>query len=384
MAAVGEALEEILRSLEKSPKRAPTPLPVPQSSPSSTTLESAAETTSPGASTSRRWRRLPLVLGSLAFAGVLAMVIIAFAISDPDAPTPQTAENRSVTEPLPGEVATAVADTPIPISVAVPIDAATEVAKATAVDATPQVTPDTAQNAVAAPNKDVEFNCLRHQKNQDWAALDLCASQLNQLNPTLATELRKQANLEIRSALRVKGLEAALDQKDLKQAKSELDQIWTGSRSYERSKLKYENLEIQVINDLVARLQLADSGNCEMYKFILANERDKNPPRVIQEATRRAKCTPTLPSECDHETLAKMGLDFQAAGRHDRALQAFSVAWDCKPEPQYAQRAFVNACNALNTEKAKLFWKRLPESMQQRALGVCIRNGISHDQLSGL
>jgi hypothetical protein len=386
MAAVGEALEEILSSLARSPKLAPTPLPVPRLARPSTTLESAAGTTRPGASPGRR--RLPLVLGSVALASVLVMIVVGFSTSDSGSLEPRPAEQGIATEPRPAEVATPGSDAPLATPVEVPTDAAMAVAEVPAVDAAPQVTPDPAQDtdAVAVSSRAAELDCLRHQKSENWSALEICADHLHQINPTLATELKKQAGLESRSASRIQGMEAALDKKDLKRAKTELDQIWTGSRSYERSKLKYEGLEFQVILALVTRLQLAKDASCQMYNQVLASERDKSPPRVIQEATRQVKCvpaSPASPAECDHADLARTGLEFHAMGRHDRALQAFASAWNCKPELPYAEKAFITACNDSNLKKAKFFWKQLPRSMQQRVLGVCVRSGITANQLNG-
>jgi hypothetical protein len=33
-------------------------------------------------------------------------------------------------------------------------------------------------------------------------------------------------------------------------------------------------------------------------------------------------------------------------------------------------------------EKAKLFWKRMPQAMKTRAVGICLRNGITDEMLN--
>ncbi|HSK00652.1 MAG TPA: hypothetical protein VK932_05400, partial [Kofleriaceae bacterium] len=65
------------------------------------------------------------------------------------------------------------------------------------------------------------------------------------------------------------------------------------------------------------------------------------------------------------------------------ALASFEAAWSCKPEPGYAEKAFITACNLANAGKARLFWKRMTPMMKQRAVNICVRNGITQDMLDG-
>jgi hypothetical protein len=85
---------------------------------------------------------------------------------------------------------------------------------------------------------------------------------------------------------------------------------------------------------------------------------------------------------CDHEALAEKGREHHAAGQNAAAYEAFEKAYQCTSDPQYAEKAIICACNVPNVEKAKLQWKRLPTMMRQRALMICVRNGIQEDVLN--
>ena len=63
-------------------------------------------------------------------------------------------------------------------------------------------------------------------------------------------------------------------------------------------------------------------------------------------------------------------------------LASWEAAWACKQDPNYAEKAFIIACNLPNQAKAKTNWRRMTAAMKQRALMICVRNGISEEMLN--
>jgi len=84
---------------------------------------------------------------------------------------------------------------------------------------------------------------------------------------------------------------------------------------------------------------------------------------------------------CDADGLAEKGRDQYAAGQLAAALQSFEQAYACKADPTIAQKAFVVACNIPSVPKARLYWKWLSSVSRQRAVAICVRNGITQDML---
>jgi hypothetical protein len=84
---------------------------------------------------------------------------------------------------------------------------------------------------------------------------------------------------------------------------------------------------------------------------------------------------------CDADGLAEKGRDQYAAGQLAAALQSFEQAYACKADPTIAQKAFVVACNIPSVSKARLYWKWLSPVSRQRAVAICVRNGITEDML---
>jgi eukaryotic-like serine/threonine-protein kinase len=391
MAAVSQALDEILCAVGV-PVRASTPLPVPspttwvdhattptaQNSSQSTTLGGSTGTTIADEHT-RAHPLLRLVFASLVVAGLLAAIFYVFPMSGSDSAKRKVASDERAMAPQSGIIAVIDAGGHIPDAVMTPPDAETEAVIAPIVAPAPPASVAVAQAKPAASNNEVQIECFRYRKNENWSALGACADRLQQLNPRLAQELKTQAVMEIRSAPRIRDVEVALQDKDLKRAKAEFDQIWTGSTSYQQTKLKYENLEIQVINNVIAQLERVT--DCEEYNAILARERAENPPHVAAEAAYQIKCT-AKPLDCNHKEFADRGIEQYARSEFAAALASYEQAWRCKHDAAYAEKIFIIACNSTNAEKARLFWKRLPAEMQRRALRICERNGITEEKLN--
>ncbi|HWU86537.1 MAG TPA: hypothetical protein VN253_04655, partial [Kofleriaceae bacterium] len=256
-----------------------------------------------------------------------------------------------------------------------PVDGAA-VVPPTVVDARPA--------ASSGTPSDVEVECLRYQTNEKWPDLDSCSERLRQYNPALASELKNRAVKEVQSAPRINGVETALRDKNLKKAEAELKGVWPGSTSYQKIKAKYEAAESTAIAEAIARLDRVNSGDCKEYNQILAQERASKPARVASEAARQVRCTPAAPppAACDADAFAEKGRELFASGQNSQSLASWEAAYNCRQDPQFAQKAFIVACNLTNIPKAKLFWKRMSPALRQLALGVCVRNGITEDTLS--
>jgi cell division septum initiation protein DivIVA len=149
---------------------------------------------------------------------------------------------------------------------------------------------------------ELEAECRGYQVDRKWSQLAQCADKLKPLDPMRAAEIGTRAAEQARSAPRIAGLEAALRDKNLKQAKAELDQVWPAAGEYAKLKHTYEIAEAQAIGDLAAQLERVKSASCEAYNQLLTKERLTNPPRVTAEAARRIPCA--APPKCNAEALS--------------------------------------------------------------------------------
>jgi hypothetical protein len=84
---------------------------------------------------------------------------------------------------------------------------------------------------------------------------------------------------------------------------------------------------------------------------------------------------------CDVDALAEQGRDRYALGQIAAALSLFEQAFACRPDPVFAEKAFVAACNLTSAAQAARQWKRMTPAMRSRALSICVRNGITEDML---
>lgn len=100
------------------------------------------------------------------------------------------------------------------------------------------------------------------------------------------------------------------------------------------------------------------------------------------------KTSPFLPvrppverAGCDDEALTERGREQFSSGQYAAAFVTFEQAYACRPDPSHAEKAIVAACNLPSVEKAARQWRRLPPVQRNRILGVCVRNGITVEQL---
>lgn len=94
-----------------------------------------------------------------------------------------------------------------------------------------------------------------------------------------------------------------------------------------------------------------------------------------------ASPTPPKHTGCDAEALIAEGNEQLSAGKHIAALAKYEAAIACKPEERTERLAFMAACNAANVTKARDHWGKLSSASQNQVLQMCVRNGITKDQL---
>ena len=87
---------------------------------------------------------------------------------------------------------------------------------------------------------------------------------------------------------------------------------------------------------------------------------------------------------CDADALEEKGITAEGAGQHARALADFEQALKCKPGvPRLVSLAFMSACQLRDVTKARRYWRELPSARQPTLLQMCMRQGITQDDLEG-
>jgi len=87
------------------------------------------------------------------------------------------------------------------------------------------------------------------------------------------------------------------------------------------------------------------------------------------------------PVSCDVDALVAEGNSRMGTGDHVGALAKYEEAIACKPEERLYDLAFMAACNSANATKAAQHWSKMHSGAQTRLLQICIRNGITREQL---
>jgi len=306
-----------------------------QVSPDSTTLRGSAGMafSQPGVAA----RRMPFVLGGLVIAG--AVTAIALVVRHPSSADRVISYND-------------IADAHQPVDAAAIDDAlAPPLPTPDAAPTSPDAGPETTRPMSAG---DLEAECQGYAADRKWNELEQCAVKLKPLNPKRAAELKTRAVEEARSTPRIAGVAAALRDKNLKRAKSELDQVWAESVDYATTKRTYDIAEAQAISEFATQLDRAKHADCEEYNQLLAKERAANPTRVTAEAARRIPCAPP-PAKCDADALSAKGAQQFASSQFAESLASFEAAYACRPAPQLILKAFVVACNLRNVAKTKAY-----------------------------
>ena len=87
---------------------------------------------------------------------------------------------------------------------------------------------------------------------------------------------------------------------------------------------------------------------------------------------------------CDAEKLTSEGQQAESIGDHVNALRDFAQAYACKPSNHGNALVFMAACNAKDLAKARDSYRRLDTDQQDHYDVLCIRNGITMDDLEGV
>jgi serine/threonine-protein kinase len=349
------------------PVRTPTPLPGAPPAVTSTTLGASA-----GWSSVRvrpRSRRLPLALGGLVVAGAIAAVAIVLTGGGSPPQGRQVSYEDIVAAPP-------VADATEVTAPAVPDAAAATPPTPTAGSAAHGTVE--AEAEIVMEGDDLQAECKELEAARKWAELERCADRLQSVAPERATELKARAVKEAKTA-RIAAFEAALRDKNLRDARSELDQVPPASVEYPKLKYRYAQAENQAIAGLVAELGRVKDLDCEAYNALVEKERASRsmPAHVITIATRKVPCT-----RCDADALARKAADELAKRRYAAALVSYDASLACRPDPALLRKALEVACRNNALAKAKSFWKRLPAGSRAGAKAVCTSNGITEAQLN--
>lgn len=84
---------------------------------------------------------------------------------------------------------------------------------------------------------------------------------------------------------------------------------------------------------------------------------------------------------CDVDALVADGNNRMATADHVGALAKYEEAIACKPQARLYQLAFMASCDVPNATKAAQYWAKLSSADQPRVLQMCVRNGITREQL---
>lgn len=245
-----------------------------------------------------------------------------------------------------------------------------------------------AQTSAVTPNtSDVAYQCKRSHSEQNWTELRNCVDRLRALDAPKAKEYQTIADNEIRSQPRIEQFKIAMNDRNLKRARAELDGVWDGSVYYQKLKDSYDKAEAGAVATLVGQLR-AKQRDCAAYNLLLKNEAEAKGKRVADEARRQVKCVtadPTPPpptcTAAEAEEMAERGRNDYQEGRWVAALAAFESALRCKPDAQWIQRSFMAACQAKNVAKAAVYYKRMSTTAREQAKSICIRVGIEEADL---
>jgi tetratricopeptide (TPR) repeat protein len=89
---------------------------------------------------------------------------------------------------------------------------------------------------------------------------------------------------------------------------------------------------------------------------------------------------PPSPANCDAKAAREAGDQAMAEGKHAEALAHYETAAKCVADPTYVRLAFVAACNAKNSAKAKRYFAKLTQGERDKYRVVCIRNSVDLDE----
>lgn len=81
-------------------------------------------------------------------------------------------------------------------------------------------------------------------------------------------------------------------------------------------------------------------------------------------------------SSCDADAFKDQGMEQVNMGEHAQALALFEQSLTCKKDSYVVALAFMAACNAQNTPKARAYYGQLKPDQQSKYKVMCDRNGV--------
>jgi hypothetical protein len=87
---------------------------------------------------------------------------------------------------------------------------------------------------------------------------------------------------------------------------------------------------------------------------------------------------------CDAKALEEKGIDAFGVGNHAQALAAFEQALACNPgDARLVKLSFMASCELKDLPKARTFWRQLAANERATLVQLCMRSGITADDLDG-
>jgi len=280
------------------------------------------------------------------------------------------------------------------------------VAMVQTIDAAPEVqTPPPGDEAGR-----IKVECLQDISDKKWTDVTSCAERLTAYDKDKAKEYKAQARKELQNSLNVDKLNDAVRDQDLAVARKVLKAIDEDSVYRKDSEKKVDDLEDKIVENLRPQFDAAKKKNdCKAIQTALTQAKSSYGAAVAEKFA-GYKCevvatnpiehpiehphpgngsaqvqTPPPPASCDAEDLQNKGMSQEQIGQHGGALKMFEDAMKCKGAniTRLSQLAFMASCNNKNLNKAKQYWPRVGAAAQNQLLQMCVRNGLTRDQLEG-
>jgi hypothetical protein len=206
-------------------------------------------------------------------------------------------------------------------------------------------------------------------------------------------------------------IDEAVKDDDLRKTKTLADKIDDDSVYKKAADGKFAALESAHVEKYKQRAQDAKNANkCKDIDALITAVSRTETPQVV-EAVAAFKCAavvadhnpgnahpdhppgagsaavvvtpPPPPAGCDADTLEDQARNDEAIGQHGAALMKMEKAIACKPTDRRYALAFMSACNAGIKAKAKAYYKKVPTANRGTLSQMCVRNGISVQDLEG-
>ena len=282
------------------------------------------------------------------------------------------------------------------------------VAMVQTIDAAPEV-----QTPPNPPGNDeagrLKVECLQDISDKKWTDATSCAERLTTYDKDKAKEYKTTARKELQNSLNVDKLNDAVRDQDLAGARKALKAVDDDSVYRKDAEKKVDDLESKIVDNLRPQFDAAKKKNdCKAIQTALAQAKSSYGPGVAEKfASYKCEVVATNPVEhpvehphtgsgttqvqtpppasCDPDDLQNKGMSQEQIGQHGAALSQFEKAMSCKGAnvTRLSQLAFMASCNQKALASARKYWPRVGAAAQNQLLQMCVRNGITRDQLEG-